>query len=451
VGAARAQVHRLRELWEALRANLWFVPTVIVVGSIALAVGLIELNGFSDRKQLTEHWPRLFGAGADGARGLLAAIAGSMITVAGVTFSITVVTLALASSQYTSRILANFMRDRANQSVLGVFLGVFAYCLVVLRTIRGGDEDVFVPAFAVLGALLLALVAVGFLIFFIHHIAEAIQATSVIETTAHETLRAVDRLFPSRVGEPLPGPASERGEVPVVGQWTPIPARRTGYIQGVDPEALLDVARDARTVVRMERGIGDFVIEGCPLVSVTGARSDPTIVRSLNEAYTIGRHRTVHQDAAYGVRQIVDVALKALSPGINDSTTAINCLDFLGAVLARLVVRQVEPTHRSDGELLRVIARGPTFANLLAEAFDQIRQNARGDVAVLTRMLEIIALLAQRTTEPDRRLALRRHAELVVETADRTVPASHDRAAIQAAQRRASAIAGVAEAAGLTG
>ena len=148
-----------------------------------------------------ERWPRLFGAGAEGSRGLLAAIASSMITVAGVTFSITIVALALASSQYTSRILRNFMRDRTNQTVLGVFVGVFAYCLVVLRTIRGGDEGAFVPALAVLGALLLAFVAIGFLIFFIHHIAASIQATSIIAAVAGETFEAVDRLFPTEVGD----------------------------------------------------------------------------------------------------------------------------------------------------------------------------------------------------------------------------------------------------------
>jgi uncharacterized membrane protein len=433
-------VSKLRGFWEALRANLWFVPTLIVVAAMVLAVGLIELNGLSDRRQLTQDWPRLFGAGADGARGLLAAIAGSMITVAGVTFSITVVTLALASSQYTSRILATFVRDRANQAVLGVFLGVFAYCLVVLRTIRGGDEGLFVPAFAVLGGVLLALVAVGFLIFFIHHIADAIQATSVLESTAKETLRAVDRLFPAKVGEPAEGRARERGDdVAVAGTWTAVPALETGYIQGIDADALFEVARAAGSVVRMERTVGDFVIEGCPLVSLSGEEASASAVRAVNDAYTLGRHRTVHQDAAYGVRQIVDVALKALSPGNNDSTTAINCIDFLGAILARLAGRRVEPRHRSDGERLLVIARGPTFASLLAESFDQIRQNARGDVAVLTRLLEIIETLARVTADPDRRRALRQQAEQIVETAGRTVPAAYDLKAIEALGARARA------------
>ena len=200
-------MNKLLHLWEDLRTSLWFVPTLLISGAVALAVGLVEVNSSMDGERLAERWPRLFGAGAEGARAMLSAIASSMITVAGVTFSITVVALALASSQYTSRILRNFMRDRANQTVLGVFVGVFAYCLVVLRTIRGGDEGMFVPALAVLVAVLLAFVAIGFLIFFIHHIAASIQATSIIEAAAGETLQAVDRLFPADVGEA----AVERG------------------------------------------------------------------------------------------------------------------------------------------------------------------------------------------------------------------------------------------------
>lgn len=178
-------LHKLASVWEGLRTSLWFLPSLIVGGAVSLALGMIELDGFGGREHLTERWPRLFGAGAEGSRGLLAAIAGSMITVAGVTFSITVVALALASSQYTSRILANFMRDRANQAVLGVFVGVFAYSLVVLRTIRGGNDGLFVPALAVLVALVLALMAIGFLIFFIHHIAASIQANSIQEQQEH--------------------------------------------------------------------------------------------------------------------------------------------------------------------------------------------------------------------------------------------------------------------------
>lgn len=425
-------MNRLRSGWEDLRASLWFVPALIVVLAVLLAIGLIELDPFTSRQHLTERWPRLFGAGAEGARGLLSAIASSMITVAGVTFSITVVALALASSQYTSRILANFMRDRANQSVLGVFLGVFAYCLVVLRTIRGGNDGVFVPALAVLGGVLLAFVAIGFLIFFIHHIADSIQATSIIQTTARQTLEAVDRLFPGEIGEAAAEPAADVREAEPTARrdWSTVPAAETGYIQSVDGEMLFDIARRESIVVRMDRAIGDFVIEGRPLVSVTGKAPTEELVQQLTGAYTIGRHRTVHQDAAYGIRQIVDVALKALSPGINDTTTAIICVDFLGAILTRLAPRKIEAAHRSDGRELRLIALGSNFQELLSEAFDQIRQNSDRNVAVFLRLLGIVEILLAVTNNHVRRRAIFGQANLIGETAVRSVPAAEDRAKV---------------------
>ncbi len=434
-------MEKLQLRWDQVRSSLWFVPSLIVSAAILLAALLIEAESYLGMEQLAQSWPRLFGSGAAGSRGMLSAIAGSMITVAGVTFSITVVALALASSQYTSRILRNFMRDRASQAVLGVFVGVFAYCLIVLRTIRGGDEGTFVPAIAVFVAVLLALVAIGFLIFFIHHISASIQASSIIESAAAETLDAVDRLFPAGVGQTAFEDPRRGDEVEsALGPFVAVPARKTGYIQAVNADDLFKVARELAAVIRMERGVGEFVIEGSPIVSVAGAQPDEESIRKANAAYGVGRYRTVEQDAGFGIRQIVDVALKALSPGINDTTTAVNCIDYLGAILARLARRRIEVPHRSDNGRLRLIARGPTFATLLDESFDQIRQNADGNVAVLVRMLEVVQLITVRTSDESRLQSLRRQADLVLENAQRSVPSEHDRARILAAARLATAL-----------
>ena len=429
-------LQKLASVWESLRTSLWFLPSLIVGGSVGLALGMVELDGFSSREQLMERWPRLFGAGAEGSRGLLSAIASSMITVAGVTFSITVVALALASSQYTSRILANFMRDRANQAVLGVFVGVFAYSLVVLRTIRGGEDGVFVPGLAVLVALVLALVAIGFLIFFIHHIAASIQANSIIATTARETLRAIDRLFPVGVGVTAQGPLDEQPSDSAPLEWAPIPAAKTGYVQRVDGDALFDIARASGVTLRMDCGIGEFIVEGSRLASVSGSQAAAEVVDRTNAAFTLGKRRTVTQDAAYGIRQLVDVALKALSPGVNDTTTATTCLDFLGSLLARLVERRIEAPYRSDDCTLRLITRGPTFDGLLNESLEQIRQNAESNVAVLVRLLEVLRLLVERTTDARRQEALLQHVQWITDSAGRGVPAVQDRASIHAAAAR---------------
>jgi uncharacterized membrane protein len=354
-----------------------------------------------------------------------------------VAFSIIIVALTLASSQYTPRILRNFMRDKGNQSVLGVFLGVFAYCLVVLRTIRGGDEGAFVPSFAVFVAVVLAFVAIGFFIFFIHHISSALQASSIIEAAAQETIGAIDRLFPTELGVAA-GANSAARLPPSDEEWQTVGSRQTGYIQSVDGDGLLRLAREWNVVIRMERGIGEFVVEGSPLASIAGETRGAETELELNGAYSVNRHRTTVQDAGFGIRQVVDIALKALSPGINDTTTAVICVDYLSAILARLAPRQVEMPFRLDEGQLRVIARGPTFRSLLNDAFDQIRQNADGNVAVLLRLIEALSTIADFTSDEERRQAIKLHVDLVLETVERSVSSPHDRTAIKRVSEEAT-------------
>jgi uncharacterized membrane protein len=410
-----------------MRSSFWFVPAVIVLDAVTLAAVLIAVDA-TVNLDVVERWPLLFGAGAAGARGLLTAVAGSMITVAGVVFSITIVALSLTSSQYTSRVLRNFMRDRINQVVLGVFVGIFAYCLMVLRTIRGGDEGAFVPSLAVLAGLILAFVGIGFLIYFIHYISMSIQASHIIAAVAHETVAAVDHLFPEELG----GGADEddgKSAMPLERHaWSAVPSRKTGYIESIDEDNLLALAQGRWTILRMEHGIGEFVIKGTPLISVAGPGGlDEETTAKLNAVYIISRQRTVEQDTAFGIRQIVDIALKALSPGINDTTTAVMCVDYLAAILVRLATRRITIFPRFDQGELRVIARGPSFGSLLAEAFDQIRQNAEGNVAVMSRMLDALQTIARLTASPIRRDALREQLKWIAELGKRTIASPHDR------------------------
>jgi len=415
------------------------VPSLIVAVSIFLAVALVGVD-FTGSEQWLARWPRVFGVGADGARGILSTIAGSMMTVVGVTFSMVLMTLALASSQYTSRILRNFMSDRVTQVVLGVFAGIFTYCLIVLRTIRGGEDGVFVPSLAVSFSVVLAMGGIGILIFFIHHIAASIQAANIIAAVADETMLAVDRLFPERLGD---GRVDDDEGVPLLPPlqawiWQPVPARGNGFIQSLDNATLLRLARENKTIVRMERAIGEFVVHGTALASL--AMEDPPgkeIITALQAAYTIDRHRTVEQDSAFGIRQIVDMALKALSPGINDTTTAVMCVDYLSAILARLALRQTPSSFRYEERELRVIAKGASFESLLAESFDQIRSNAKGDVAIMLRMLGAIQTLASLTASPQRRQALRKQVQWIAELAERTLESTHDRERIDARLARA--------------
>lgn len=423
---------KLFDLWRRVRSSLWFVPGVIVLAAVALAGALIEVSSRIEGDVL-RRFPRLFGAGASGSRGMLTAIAGSMITVAGVVFSITLVALSLASSQYSSRVLRNFMSDRTNQTVLGVFVGIFAYCLVVLRTIREEESSAFVPSVAVLGGVALAFVGIAYLIYFIHHIAVSIQASQIIARIGAETVRGVESLFPEGVGE-------ESGDAPLGAtagafdehRWRPVPAREMGYITSIHQDGLFELAERRGAIVRIDRGIGEFVSPGTTLASVllpgpdTGG--EEALARELGGMFAVSHQRTLEQDAAYGIRQLVDVALKALSPGINDTTNAVMCIDYLTAVLVRAAGRRIESPHRLDekGEL-RLITRGATFGALVDESFDQIRQNAGGNVGVLGRMLWSLGKVADATASPHRRGVLARQARALDEVIHRTVPSPLDR------------------------
>jgi uncharacterized membrane protein len=420
-------VSRLAQWPNRIRESLWFVPMLIVLGAVALAGIMIFIDSRVSR-DLLQQWPLLFGAGAEGERAMLSAIATSMITVAGVTFSITMVAVAQSANQYTSRVLGNFMRDRPNQTVLGVFVGVFAYCLVVIRTIHDDGEDMtFVPSLSVLVAFLLALMAMGFLIYFIHHIAQSLQSSTLVSRVREDTVRAVDRLFPDDLGDEADASELRRDAQPGIDRLS-VESDRTGYIQSVQNDALIGVADELGAVLRMERGIGEFVVEGELLVTLQGRDTLPDDQRdTLLRAYDITQSRTVEQDAAYGVRQMVDVALKALSPASNNTTTAIRCVDHLSAVLCRVASRRIESRVRAGEHGPAVIARGPTFRSLVDTAFDEIRRSAAGNISVLERLLASIERIAGFCSAPGRREVLREHVDRIAEIADRTIPSAADR------------------------
>ena len=354
-------VQHLRDLWLSLKSSLWFVPVIAVLIAIVLAIVLTSLDLHIGSDWVGGH-TIIFGVGAEGARGMLSSIAGSMMTVASLSFSLTISTLATASSQYTSRLIRNFMRDRYNQFVLGYFVGLFAYCLVVLRAIRSssGDGWQFVPSLAVMTGLVLALISIGVLIFFIHHIAESIQAATILDTVTHETVDAIEEIFPKSVGNPS-GDVVEMPDAIRDDQttWQPVAAEATGYVQHVDASTLLRLATEHDTVVRMASDIGTFVTPAGPLCHVALREPpDDDFAAALREAYSVGSSRTIEQDPAFGVRQIVDIGLKALSPGINDTTTGVMCLEHLGTIVEAIAQREIPDQFRAHDGTLRVNRQG---------------------------------------------------------------------------------------------
>jgi uncharacterized membrane protein len=425
-------MNKLIQFWGNLRSSFWFLPFLIVLSSIVYAVALIQMDYAGSDRWLAP-WPMIFGVGAEGARDMLSTLAGSMMSVMGITFSMTLLALTLASSQYTSRILRNFMRSRVTQVTLGTFAGIFVYCLIVMHTIRTGDVP-FVPSLAVFFAFVLAFGGIAILIFFIHHIASSIQASNIIASITQETNASIDRLLPEKLDHE---PDEYEGRNPMIESpdertWYPVPAAVSGYIQSVDNDALLHLAEDLRTIVRTEHGIGAFVVQDTALVSLALTYPpDQNTIDALNAAYSIDRLRSVEQDPAFGIRQIVDMAIKALSPGVNDTSTAVMCVDYLSSILARLAGRRFPPSHRYERETLRLVAIVPSFEGLLSEAFDQIRGSAEVNVAILARMLGALDTIGSLTIRRSHIRALDEQLQLIAEQVDRCIESSHDRARLE--------------------
>ncbi|MBX3390847.1 MAG: DUF2254 domain-containing protein [Phycisphaeraceae bacterium] len=420
-------MHHLHQLWIRIASSLWFVPLVLVFGAIALALALILID-----VSIGTDWVRenslIFGVGAAGARGMLSAIAASMMTVASLSFSLTITTLATASSQYTSRLIRNFMRDRLNQFVLGYFVGLFAYCLIVLRTVLSRDEGDFVPPLAVFGGLVLALASIGVLIFFIHHIARSIQVSTILSSVTAETLTAVGHLFPDELGAPISAyDTAAVAPPPNATAWHPVLAERFGYVQSLNSPGLLAIAREFDCIIRMTADIGEFVTPAGTLCEIgLASLPDGESHARIRALFEIDSTRTIEQDAAFGIRQIVDIALKALSPGVNDTTTAVMCVHHLGVILEALGDRDIPDRLRTEDGVVRVLASGRSFDALAGQCLDQIRRCSTGNPAVMCALLNAVSAAGRRTSDPARRRTLSRHVGSIASLAQASLSWDED-------------------------
>lgn len=425
----RAQVFKT---WNRVRSSFWFIPTVMAGGAMVLAFTTVALDT-PVTDWLTLNWGWAFNGGAEGASSLLGAIAGSMITIAGVVFSMTLVALSLASSQLGPRMLRNFMRDTTTQTVLGTFIATFLYCLLVLRTIRRADEIAFVPHLSVHIGVLLAVVSVGVLIYFIHHVSVSIQANEIVARVATELIEGIERLFPEDIGRGAPRIPTAPPDAGFLDTFArearPVGSAGDGYLQFVDGDALMALAMEEDVVIRLERHPGHYVVAARPLVLVwPGDRVTDKFVDRVNSAFALGNQRTPGQDIEFGVNQLVEIAIRALSPGVNDPFTAITCVDHLGSALCRLAQRDMPSPYRHDTQdQLRVIMPVFTFPDVTDAAFNQIRQYGRSSTAVTIRLLETIAEVAGSVHRPEDRAALLRHAKMIIRGASGGLPEDEDR------------------------
>jgi uncharacterized membrane protein len=408
---------KLLNFWEQLRATYWFLPILMVALSFVLAAATITLDQtIPSQPAVFLAW--IYAVGPEGTRIVLSTIAGSMITIAGVTFSIIIVALTLASSQFGPRLLANFMRDRGNQIVLGTFLATFMYCLLVLRAVSNAENGMFVPHISATLALFLAIASIGVLIYFIHHAAVSIQADNIIAAVGRELDEAITRLFPEKEqGWQLEQKLRREDDIPAMFEEEAyaVPARQTGYLQAIDYDGLMKLASKNNLLLRLQRRPGDFVASGSDLVLLWPAdNANETFVATINDAHAMGVHRQRIQDIELAIDQLVEIAVRALSPGINDPFTAVACIERLGASFVRLVERSIPSGYLYDDDgRLRLITNAVTFAGLTHSAFSQIRQYGRSSVVVTIHLLETIAEIAAHTDNKRYRSVLLRQAVMI--------------------------------------
>lgn len=413
-----------------IRSSLWFVPTLMTASAIALA-GLTLLFDHTFSLNHLYNDGAVLSFGHQGARVLLATVAGSVMSIAGVSFSITIVALTLAASHFGPRLLKNFMKDVGNQIVLGTFIATFIYCLFVLGSIRDNAAQHFVPQMSITVAMLLTLISVGVFIYFIHHVSVSIHAENVITSVGLDLEKSIHNLFPEKIGREETGrhPSSAPLIPPhVQDEAVPIRATSSGYLQALDQEGIMRIATEHELLIHLHHRPGEFIVAGEVVAAIwPPGKSDDTTEKTIWDAFLLGNQRTEEQDVEFAIHQLVEVALRALSPGINDPFTAIACIDRLGACLSLLAERKLPSTHRYDDRgTLRVIAHPITIDGIFDAAFHQIRQTGCACVAVGIRLLETLRVLATTTQNLSFHDAVRRHAALVHEDMLRQVKAPSD-------------------------
>ena len=434
-----ASGNRRGSISERLSSSFWFIPAIFTAGGFLLSLATQPLDQLL--QGVLDSLPTVISGGASGAGEVLAAISGSLITVIATVFSLTIVTLTLVSGQYSPRMLRSFMADRGLQVVLGAYIGTFVYSLMILRLIStsGGGASGFNPAVSVAVAVLLALLCVSLLIYFINHVAKLIQSSTIVQMAHADTLGLVSGLDDFEDSSEAAKDPEENPEWAglLAKESDAVKSHNSGYVESMNFEEILDSVVDENTkVVEIPPGPGTFVSAGLPVVKVWPARDGglkSDTEQQANRAFVFGKERTFQQDLAFGIRQLSDIALKGLSPGINDPTTAMQAMDRMEAIFialgAKSLPNRVQWQEVGGNEVLVKVGY-PSFDDLVGLAFDQVRRAAftSGQVAVLEKLLEILDRALQTNTSDKRQQALWDRAYAVARQAPQEISDSHDAA-----------------------
>ncbi len=416
---------RLINIWDHMVGSYWFVPSAIIFLSLIAAFLFPWLDQrYADQLDVASPWMTM---SPDSARTILSTISGVMTTVISLVFSLTMLTLSIATSQFGPRLLRSFLNNRSTQVVLGTFVATAIYALIVLSMIRGTDSMTVVPRFSVYAAIVAAVVNLLYLIHFINDISELIQVPNVVLRVARDLDASIRRLYPVEKEEQSGGAPDRCDALPE--KSAVLCSRQEGYLQGVDLEAIAEEARKVDVVIRLCVHPGQFVAEGSGLADVCGPCDDAdSLEDTINQWTVTGTRRTPRQDVECALLELVELAVRALSAGINDPFTAINCIDRLGASLGRIAACAIPQSEFCDEEgVVRVVMPVVTFSDLLESAFNQIRQHGSGNTAVLIRVVEALGEVARHCSRPSDAEAVLRHVAMLEREGEESIHEPNDR------------------------
>lgn len=426
---------RILHWLEMMSSTFWLIPLLLLITAAVLAYVNIHLDKqlFSGPENPLSFL--FYFNDKDNIRTLLSLTAGAILGVAGVSFSITIASLTLASQQFGPRLLRNFMQNYFNQIVIGIFISTFLYSVLILQFSNAMDERHFVPVISMTTLLLLIILNLLILVFFIHHTAASIQAESIINDVCQELESRLHKIFPTHREEnnqqpsaQLPANLQERFS----NEGQAIPAQCSGYLQAIDHNALKSFTTSKNVTLRMNFRPGNFIIKGCELATcLSTVKLDDDIASMLDDALIIGNEATAEQDAEYAIRQLVEIALRALSPGINDPFTAISCINRLGEALVFVAQREFPtPYYFDEDTTLRLMLDTLTFKGMVEAAFNQIRQNTAHHVDIIISLLETLQQLATQVQDETQAKALLSQVEAIQQTCVQRVDAIMDQEAI---------------------
>jgi len=429
----RQLIDRARLIAFHIRSSFWAIPALLLVLAALLSVVnlWLDLNWANKLDLQPVKW--LDASKTFGIRELLSTTAAAILGVAGVSFSITIASLTLASQQFGPRLIKNFMQDRFIQTVLGFFVATFLYCMLGIQFSSVVSESAsYTPVFTLITTLVLTVVDLLLLVLFIHNICVAIQVDTVITGVSNDLHGRVNTLFPTSTENQLPADALESIKIPFEQRGQDVLSNGDGYIQMVDIAGLVECASKHNIQVQLMYRAGDYIMTRSVLARVIGDDIPEKIEKIINANVIKGASRSPTQDMEYSIRQLVEIALRALSPGINDPFTAMTCIDRLGSVVAMLAERPELPQrHLEESGVMRVIVPTTTFTGLVDSAFNQIRQNAKGHVDVTIRLLEQLGEVILTLDSEEQIKVLHAQARLVESSMNDSDVQSYDREAIE--------------------